>query len=242
VFFPSRRDFLASTAVALCIAPGLARAAVIKGGLPWTPGAADPPTAARPGPWLFFTADEAAAIEAMADRLIPADEHTPGGKDMGCAVYIDRQLAGPQGRYEGRYMSGPFQQGTKQQGEQSSQTPAQHYRVALAALDKACRGKFAGKPFAQLADTDKDAVIGGLENGSLKLDGTDAGAFFKLLLTDTQTGFLADPIYGGNKDLAAWKMIGFPGARYDYRDWVERHNERVPFTPVGIANHPDWSQ
>ena len=239
---PSRRELLASSAVALLIAPGVARAAIIKGGLPWTPGAADPPTAARPGPWLFFTADEAATIEAMVDRLIPADELTPGGKDMGCAVYIDRQLAGPQGRYEGRYMSGPFQQGTKQQGEQSSQTPNQHYRVALAALDKACRAKFAGKPFAQLSDTDKDAAISGLEDGSLKLDGTDAAAFFKLVLTDTQTGFLADPIYGGNKDMAAWKMIGFPGARYDYRDWVDRHNERVPFTPIGIANHPEWSR
>ena len=239
---PSRRELLASSAVALLIAPGVARAAIIKGGLPWTPGAADPPTAARPGPWLFFTADEAATIEAMVDRLIPADELTPGGKDMGCAVYIDRQLAGPQGRYEGRYMSGPFQQGTKQQGEQSSQTPNQHYRVALAAFDTACRAKFAGKPFAQLSDTDKDAAISGLEDGSLKLDGADAAAFFKLVLTDTQTGVLADPIYGGNKDMAAWKMIGFPGARYDYRDWVDRHNERVPFTPVGIANHPEWSR
>jgi gluconate 2-dehydrogenase gamma chain len=85
-------------------------------------------------------------------------------------------------------------------------------------------------------------VIGGLEHGSVKLDGTDSEAFFKLILTDTQNGFYADPIYGGNKDMAAWRMIGFPGTRYDYTDWVERHNERVPFAPVGIANHPDWSQ
>lgn len=228
--------------MALCLAPGLARAAVIKGGLPWAPGAGDPPKAVRPGPWLFFTADEAAAIEAMVDRLIPADDLTPGGKDLGCAVYIDRQLAGPQGRFEGRYMSGPFQHGTKQQGEQSAQTAAQHYRVALAALDKACRDKFGGKPFAQLSDSDKDGAIGGLENGSLKLDGTDASAFFKLVLKDTQNGFFADPIYGANKDMAAWKMIGFPGTHYDYRDWVDRHNERVTLPTVSMTSHPDWSQ
>jgi gluconate 2-dehydrogenase gamma chain len=30
-------------------------------------------------------------------------------------------------------------------------------------------------------------------------------------------------------------MIGFPGARYDYRDWVERHNERYPHPPISIA-------
>jgi gluconate 2-dehydrogenase gamma chain len=242
VFFPNRRDLLASTAVALLIAPGLARAAIVKGGLPWRPGTADPPTAARPGPWLYFTADEAAAVEAIVDRLIPADELTSGGKDLGCAVFIDRQLAGPQGRYEGRYMSGPFQPGTKQQGDQSPVTPAQHYRQALAALDRYCGGKFGGKRFAQLSDADKDNVLKGLEDGSLKLEGTDGNDFFKVILKDTQQGFLADPIYGGNKDMAAWKMIGFPGARYDYREWVDRHNEHVPFEPIGIGSHPDWSQ
>jgi gluconate 2-dehydrogenase gamma chain len=40
--------------------------------------------------------------------------------------------------------------------------------------------------------------------------------------------------------MAAWKMIGFPGARYDYTDWVDRHNERYPHPPVSIADHPDW--
>ena len=238
----NRRDLLASTAVALFIAPGSVRAAIIKGGLPWTPGAGDPPTAARPGSWLYFTANEAAAVEAMVDRLIPPDPETPGGKDAGCAVYIDRQLAGPHGRHEGRYMSGPFQQGTKQQGEQSPVTPAQHYRQALAALDRTCKDKFADRTFARLSDAEKDQVIGGLEDGSFKLEGTDGAEFFKLILKDTQNGFFADPIYGGNKDLAGWKMIGFPGARYDYRDWVERHNERFPLPPVGIASHPSWSQ
>lgn len=23
--------------------------------------------------------------------------------------------------------------------------------------------------------------------------------------------------------VAGWKLLGFPGARYDYRDWVDRH-------------------
>jgi len=228
--------------MALCIAPALARAATIKGGLPWFPGAGDPPTPVRPGPWLFFTADEAAAVEALVDRLIPADELTPGGKDVGCAVFIDRQLAGPQGRYEARYMSGPFQTGTKQQGDQSPLTASQHYRQALAALDRACRDKYGDKAFAQLADAQKDQVITGLEKGSFKLDGAESSEFFKLLLKDTQNGFFADPIYGANKDMAAWKMIGFPGTHYDYRDWVERHNQRVTLPTVSMTSHPDWSQ
>jgi gluconate 2-dehydrogenase gamma chain len=40
--------------------------------------------------------------------------------------------------------------------------------------------------------------------------------------------------------MAAWKMIGFPGARYDYRDWVHRHNERYPLPPMSIREHPNW--
>jgi hypothetical protein len=37
--------------------------------------------------------------------------------------------------------------------------------------------------------------------------------------------------------MAGWKMIGY--ARYDYRDWVERHNERYPL-PVGISGQSEW--
>jgi gluconate 2-dehydrogenase gamma chain len=35
---------------------------------------------------------------------------------------------------------------------------------------------------------------------------------FETLLQDTRYGFFADPIFGGNRDMAAWKMIGFPVA------------------------------
>ena len=93
-----------------------------------------------------------------------------------------------------------------------------------------------------MTDAQKDEAITGLENGSLKLDGTDGQEFFKLILKNTQNGFLADPIYGGNKDMASWKMIGFPGAHYDYRDWIDKHNQRVTLPSVGIANHPNWTR
>src|SRR5579872_118204 len=209
----SRRQLLGSSALALLFALRPASATLIKGALPFTPGFADPPALVTPGGWHYFTAQEASAVEALVDRLIPADAETPGGKDCGCAVFIDRQLAGPYGRAEALYMLGPFQKGTEQQGPQSSTTPAQHYRAALAALERACRGKY-DKSFIELNDEKRDEVIKGLEDGSLTLDGADSKAFFKLVLQDTRNGFLADPIYGGNKDMAGWKMIGFPGAVY----------------------------
>jgi gluconate 2-dehydrogenase gamma chain len=238
----TRRELLRSSALALCLMAPNADAMVIKGGLPWQPGSADPPVLATPGGWHFFTPQEAAAVEAFVDRLIPPDPETPGGKDCGCAVFIDRQLAGPYGRNEAWYMMGPFQEGTKQQGSQSPDTIAQQYRKALAALAVACRNRFDGKSFAALSDQQKDDVIKGLEDGSFKLDGFDAKTFFAQILTDTRNGFLADPIYGGNRNLAAWKMIGFPGAHYDYRDWIDRHNQRVTLPVVGISSHPNWSQ
>jgi gluconate 2-dehydrogenase gamma chain len=237
----SRRNLLASTAVGYFVLSNPAVASVVRGSLPWIPGKSDPPRPAVPGPWLYFTPAEGAAVEALVDRLIPPDPETPGGKDIGCAVFIDRQLAGPYGAAEGLYWGAPFQQGTPQQGPQSPLTPAQQYREALAALDRHCRGTYGGAAFTQLADDKKDEVIGRLENGSLDLGGVRSTDFFDLLLKDTRQGFFADPIYGGNKDMAAWKMIGFPGARYDYRDWVDRHNERYPHPPVGIGLHPDWS-
>jgi gluconate 2-dehydrogenase gamma chain len=217
-------------------------AAVIQGVLPWRPGTANPPDPTTPGGWKYFSAQEAATVEAFVERLIPADDLSPSGKECGCAVYIDRQLAGPYGRYGGFYMEGPFGKGTKEQGPQSPITPAQQYRKALAAFDASCRAKYSGKSFIELNDDQKDDAIKALEDGSVILDGADAQEFFKLILKDTQTGFLADPIYGGNKDMASWNMIGFPGAHYDYRDWIDKHNQKVTLPAVGIANHPNWSQ
>ena len=237
----NRRKLLGSSASALLLSPQIARAAVVKGGLPWHPGAADPPPVVSPGGWHFFTSQEAKSVEAFVNRLIPPDPQTPGGKDCGCAIFIDRQLAGPYGRNESYYMMGPFQQGTKQQGQQSALTIAHQYRKALAALDEACRSKF-GKSFPDLSDDAKDATIKGLEDDSFKLDGFDGKSFFTQILTDTRNGFLSDPIYGGNKDLAAWKMIGFPGTHYDYRDWIDRHNQKVTLPVVGINSHPNWSR
>jgi gluconate 2-dehydrogenase gamma chain len=228
---------------AACLTLGLAKthATIIVNHLPWTPDAGSPPTAAPPGPWLFFTGDEGRAIEALADCVIPPDPQTPGGKDSGSALFIDRQLAGPYGRQDGLYVRPPFMNGTKNQGHQSEKGPAQEYREGLAALDLACKAKFGGKAFADLSDQGKDAVLQGLESGEFKLDRVDGKAFFDLVIRDLQMGFFADPIYGGNRDMVAWKMIGYPGSRYNYLDWVSRHNERFPLPPVSMTGRAEWT-
>ena len=158
-----RRELLGSAALLLIGRATGARAQL----LPWRPEAGSPPTPFVPGPWIFFSPAEGAAVEALVDRLIPPDPETSGGKDAGCAVFIDRQLAGPYGRRDGLYLSPPFINGTKQQGPQDEDGPTERYRKALAALDQYCKAQKGGA-FASLSDADKDAVIGGLESGATK--------------------------------------------------------------------------
>ena len=41
-------------------------------------------------------------------------------------------------------------------------------------------------------------------------------------------GYFADPLYGGNRNMAAWKWIGFPGARADFTDWIDQAGHKYP--------------
>ena len=205
-----RRDLLAGTCLLLagCGAATRVSRAEIPGD-----ALAGPPAQVRPGVWMFFTPEEATQIDALVDRLIPADALGPGAKQAGCTLFIDRQLAGPFGSSARLYMRPPFADGTPQQGLQSPRTPAEQYRIALAALGAHVRAGFAGQALSDLPAPQRDALLTGLERGQVKLDGADGRAFFELLLQNTMEGFFADPIYGGNRDMVGWKLIGFPGAR-----------------------------
>src|SRR5271169_4307734 len=174
----SRRSLLASTAVCLFANSISAGASTIGQGMPWSPGTARPPAAVRPGPWMFFSADEASLVEAAVDRLIPADERGPGGKDAGCAVFIDRQLAGPYGRGDGLYMRPPFMPGAATQGYQSADAPAARYRAGLKALADYIKSTFQGKLFHELVPADQDKVLAALESGSIALPDVDSAQFF----------------------------------------------------------------
>jgi len=239
-----RRELLAgAAATALLGGVTAACAREISGELPaWTPDGGAPPVPVTPGPWQFFTAEEAADIEALVDRLIPPDPHTPGGKDAGCAVFIDRQLAGPYGHARGLYMRPPFDESApSNMGPQSPLTPAMRYRLSLAALDQHCTATFAGKHCHQLTPKQQDDLLHAMQSGGLKLGKVSSKAFFEQLLQNTREGFFADPLYGGNRDMVSWKMIGFAGTRYDYRDWVEKHNQKYPRPPVSIGGRPQWT-
>ena len=53
----------------------------------------------------------------------------------------------------------------------------------------------------------------------------------------TMEGLFADPIYGGNKNKAAWKMIGYPGViAVHATNIVTYRNKTYVVPPVSIAD------
>lgn len=238
----TRRQLLVSSATSIAVGAAASAKATTLAGLPqWMPFDRNGPMHYDTPGWQFFTADEAREVEAIVERLIPADDLSVSGKDAGCAVFIDRQLAGEYGTFDRLYMQGPFQKGTPMQGDQSPLVPRQRYRLGLAGLAGYCQKQFQ-KAFSALNAEDKDKVLTDLEQGAITLDGIDAKLFFQQVLGNTMEGFFADPIYGGNRDMVSWKMIGFPGARYDYRDYIGLHNQKLDLVPISIIGSSAWNK
>lgn len=248
-----RRHFLIGTAAGVGVA-GVGAAAIhdgelgappqsFRGAVPWQEGTADAPPGVSGTGYVYFTPTEVTFIEAFVARLIPNDSVGPGAVEANVPFFLDRQLAGPFGRGDHYFLGGPWPKGTPEQGYQSRFSPAQLYRAAIVAIDAYVAANFSGVVFARLAPEAQDKILKGLESGDVKLDGgVDAKSFFAMILQNTKEGYFSDPIYGGNKDMAAWKMIGFPGAHYDYKEWVTRHGERVPYPTVGFMGRPGWKQ
>jgi gluconate 2-dehydrogenase gamma chain len=141
------------------------------------------------GHGAFLNDDNAATVAAFAERLMPGAPGKPGAHDAGVLNYIDLALAGAYSDQQ------------------------DFYRRGLAALDAYCRKTF-NQPFVKLGPAQQDEVITALEQGKAsEFTYPSAQAFFNAIRTHTMEGMFADPIYGGNKDFAGWKLVGFPGAQ-----------------------------
>ena len=182
--------------------------------------------------YLFFNAEEALFIEAACERLIPADEAGPGAIGTGVPNYLDKQLAGAWGAGERLYRSGPWAEGTASQGYQLPFTPAELFHTSLRAIhrDLEARG-----PFNGMSGEDQDAYLRSLESGEHNLDGVPSAVFFDTLLKLSIEGFFCDPVHGGNRGMAAWRMIGFPGAYADYFEAVDHQGARFEREPMSLA-------
>jgi gluconate 2-dehydrogenase gamma chain len=229
----SRRRFLLGS---VALAPVIAVGHVQESSKPDNLGLSAPAPATltasdyKPG---YFTADEWRFVNAACDRLIPKDDIGPGAVELGVPQYIDRQLQTAYGDGGSWYMQGPHFHAAPEFGYQSKLTPKEQYRFGIHAIDDHCRRSF-GKVFADLAAAQQDEVLKEAESGKIKAEDVPLATFFSsFLLNNTFEGYFGDPMYGGNKDMAAWKMIGYPGVRADYADWVDKAL-RYPYGPVSI--------
>src|SRR4051794_10331186 len=106
-----RRDFLKGAVVGGAAAAGSAAVATPEIALAQQSSAAAAAAAPGAAGYAFLNLDEAAFVEALVDHMVPPDEISPKGTDLGVNLYIDRALAGGWGKGDRLYMQGPWKQG-----------------------------------------------------------------------------------------------------------------------------------
>ena len=188
-----------------------------------------------PPTYGFLTDPEIRFLDAAAERLIPTDELGPGGKDAGVSCYIDQQLRSSWGTHGRMYRSGPWLEGAPEQGYQSRLTPQEIYRIGIQEINAVCRARYE-RPFDQLQPDKQDEMLKALEKGEVDLPSMSSKFFFDLLWRNTEEGFFADPLYGGNRNKVGWKLVGFPGVPSGaYKDHLD-NSELYHAEPVSILD------
>ena len=138
-----------------------------------------------------LTEAEWVTVEAITGRIIPTD-HEPGAIEAHCVNFIDKALA----------------------HEDAQARPL--YALGVAGTEQVAQRRF-GRDFSKLVPAEKDLVLVALEQGDAPgwPEGpVSSAAFFATVRAHTILGFLADPKYGGNRDFAGWKVVGYPGPRH----------------------------
>ena len=138
-------------------------------------------------PWRCLSADEGRTLEAVCERIIPADQD-PGAAWAGVVTFIDRQLLGPYRRLR------------------------KTYALGIAATNGTSRAML-GKPFVALTPEQQDTVLQAMDKGEARVEQwkqVSAKSFFDLVVSHTMQGFYGDPRHGGNRERVSWKMLRLP--------------------------------
>jgi gluconate 2-dehydrogenase gamma chain len=149
-----------------------------------------------------LTPAQSAVLEAIVERLVPADANGPGGKEAGAAAYIEHSLAG--GLAGGLTTAAPL------------------YTAGLVAVDAYATSAY-GAAFVALTPDKQDAVIKDMEANKATGFTPDSFTFFSAVREHTVQGMFSDPVYGGNKGFAGWNLIRYPGVKMP----VTAHDQRV---------------
>jgi hypothetical protein len=144
-------------------------------------------------------------LEAVAERIFPATD-TPGAVAIGAVEYILRALAGDYAEAVALYERG------------------------LGEIERHALKRF-GRDFVILGADEMDSVLADFEHGRADFDG--AVDFFETVRCHVLEGIFGEPEYGGNRDLAGWRIVDFPGQQHGYPDAYI--NRRVDLPPVAAA-------
>lgn len=173
--------------------------------------------AARGAAPITFAPAEWRCVEAMCAEIIPSDGD-PGATEAGCVNFIDKALA----------------------AEDAQALPL--YREALATIDALCVDTH-GHVFADLDGARRQRVLTAMEQGTLAgwtAKMARAQDFFATIRFHALLGFIADPKYGGNRDHAGWKLMGFPGPLHMVGGVTpEQMMGRQPVIPVWATTADD---
>ena len=142
--------------------------------------------------YTFFNEAQAETVAAIVERFWPGAPGLPGARDADVVHYIDLALAGA-------YMD-----------------QQDFYRRGLQALQAYVQDTY-GQLFHRLGPEQQDDVLRALERGEASgFTQPTAQAFFNRLWVHAIEGMFADPVYGGNRDFAGWRLIEFAGAQQFY--------------------------
>lgn len=210
----------------------------------------------------FFSRNEDFDIlSAATERIFPKDDKGMGAIELGVPYFIDRQLSGDWGRNGNDYMHGPFPIIEKTDGYQEEKrgnndvitsstvvnipsntanyqtkmTRGVFFLEGLRAMDLTAQEKF-GDRFVKLEEAQQDEVLTMFENGEVKFSGVDSSDFFSLLRQTTIEGVYADPVYGGNRNMEAWRMKEYPGPRMGFYADIEKE-EFIVMEPESLRNY-----
>jgi gluconate 2-dehydrogenase gamma chain len=139
------------------------------------------------GRWRTLSDDEARALAALCDAIVPADEF-PSATEAGALEFFDRWFA--------------------HGGDEDLAV----IRKGLAAADATARASSGLGVGALDAGATAD-LLRRIERGDVPPDtwrDVRPAAFFSVLLTRTMHAYYSDPRHGGNRDRVSWRMVGLP--------------------------------
>ena len=181
----------------------------------------------------FFNPADVPTVEALVERIWPTTDESPGARDAGVLFYIDRALAGRYSQFQLTYRNGLDGLDVVSQQEHNARFAALAPEQQDALLTAIGAGEVVRPPQVEAVEGLEAAAVPVPDEVVQEIAGlaapTEPGldAFFDLVRNHTMEGLFADPIYGGNRDFAGWRAVGYPGAHAVYTQ-----DEQQSFEPL----------